>query len=132
MAGIIPTLVKRRAGSRANPRSFGLIHTPGMQASDYPSPRSSVTISALGVLGCLCRRGGSMRIRAILRCWGPATDDLCDALNELQGRGWIRVRRRTARGDLPERVREVDRVTMTEEGRLFAPRFSVGAPLRQR
>jgi hypothetical protein len=89
----------------------------------YGSPRSSVTISALGVLGCLCRRGNSMRIDALLRCWGPATDDLCDVLNELQDRGWIKVRRGTPRGDLPERLREVDRVTMTREGRLFAPRF---------
>ena len=42
---------------------------------------------------------------------------------ELQERGWIKVRWRTPRGGLPERLREVDRVTMTHEGRLFAPRF---------
>jgi hypothetical protein len=94
-----------------------------MHASNYSSPRASVTISALGVLGCLCRRGGSMRIHALLRYWGPATDDLCAVLNELQDRGWIKVRWRTPRGGLPERLREVDRVTMTHEGRLFAPRF---------
>jgi hypothetical protein len=94
-----------------------------MHAIYLGSPRGSVTIAALGVLACLCRRGGSMRIHALLRCSGLATDALCDVLNELQERDWVRVRRRTPRGDLPERLREVDRVNMTHEGRLFAPRF---------
>ena len=116
--------------SLANPRPPGSIDTASMHASDYSSPRASVTISALGILGCLCRRGGSMRIHALLRCWGPATDDLCDVLKELQERGWIKVRWRTPRGGLPERLREVDRVTMTHEGRLFAPRFC--APNRRK
>ena len=64
-----------------------------------------------------------MRIRTLLRCAGLTTPQLCDALNELQERGWIRVRRRTPRNDLPERLREVDRVTTTSQGRLFAPRL---------
>ncbi len=64
-----------------------------------------------------------MRIHALLRCSGLETDALCDVLNELQERDWISLRRRARPGDLPEHPREVDRVTMTHEGRLFAPRF---------
>lgn len=62
-----------------------------------------------------------MRIDALLRCWGLATDDLCDVLNELQERGWIEVRRCAPRRDLPERLCEVDRVTITQPGRRYAP-----------
>lgn len=64
-----------------------------------------------------------MRIHALVGSSGLAPDELCEVLNELQERGWVRVRWRTPRGDLPERLREVDRVTTTHEGRLFAPRF---------
>ena len=64
-----------------------------------------------------------MRVRVLLARSGIATDTLCDALNELQERGWICVRRRRPYSDLPERLREVDRVTLTRQGRLFAPRL---------
>ena len=96
-----------------------------MQKSAHGWPRGSVSISALRLLACLRRRSGSMRIHALLRSSGLAPDELCEVLNELQERGWVRVRWRTPRGDLPERLREVDRVTTTHEGRLFAPRFWV-------
>jgi hypothetical protein len=64
-----------------------------------------------------------MRFHALLCCSGLATDVFCDILSELLEREWIRVRRRTRLGDSADRLREVDRVTMTHEGRLFAPRF---------
>ena len=64
-----------------------------------------------------------MRIRPLLQCADLTTPVLCDALNELQERRWISVRRRTPRNDLPERLREVDRVTTTYQGRLFSPRL---------
>jgi hypothetical protein len=71
----------------------------------------------------LRRRGGSVRIRALLRCSGHATDELCAVLNELRERNWIGARWCRPRGDLPERLREVGRVTATRQGRLHAPRI---------
>jgi hypothetical protein len=59
----------------------------------------------------------------LLRWSGFASHELCDALNDLQERSWVRVRPRTPRSDLPERLREVDRITTTHQGRLFAPRL---------
>ena len=94
-----------------------------MQIGAHGWPRGFVSISALRILAGLHRRGGSMCIRALLLWSRLETDALCDILNELQERRWITVRWRTPRDNLPERLRKVDRVTVTREGRLFAPRF---------
>jgi len=51
-----------------------------------------------------------MRIHALLRCSASRADALCETLNELQERNWIKVRWRTPRRDLPERLLEVDRI----------------------
>jgi hypothetical protein len=48
---------------------------------------------------------------------------LCDTLNELAERCWLEILlRRHPRGDLPERLRRVDRVTSTKVGRYRAVR----------
>jgi hypothetical protein len=92
-----------------------------MQNQDWRPPPSSY--NALFVFTWLYRRGGSVRIRPLLRWSGLTCDELCAAVNELQERGWVLVAWRTLRSDLPARVREVDRVTITHQGRLFAPRL---------
>jgi hypothetical protein len=94
-----------------------------MQATYHASLSAYVSLSALRVLACLHRRGSSMRITALLHSSGLATELLCEVLNELQERGWIKLRWKTPRGALRERLRDVDRVTITAEGRLFAPRL---------
>ena len=92
-----------------------------MQNQDWRPPPSSY--NALFVFTWLDRRGGSVRIRPLLRWSGLTCDELCTAVNELHERGWVKTTWRTSRPDLPERVREVDRVTTTHQGRLFAPRL---------
>ena len=77
--------------------------------------------SAFGIFACLRRRGGSQRIAPLLQETRLAPDDLATAVNELAERGWVKVEWRTPRTPLPEgipdRFREVERITTTRFGR---------------
>jgi hypothetical protein len=95
-----------------------------------PTPaRPFATDAPRYVLVCLSRHGGSMRIGPLVRQCGLAGDALVEALKELYERRWVTVAWRKPRATvppgLPERLREVDRVTTTRFGRW---RFSVTRP----
>ncbi len=66
-----------------------------------------------------------MRIGPLLRWSGLEPDDLAAAVNELSQRCWVEVAWRTPRSRLPEglpdRFREVERVTTTRFGRWRYP-----------
>jgi hypothetical protein len=94
-----------------------------MQTDDWtppPFPRD-----ALHVFAYLRRRGGSMRIGPLLRWAGLSGDDLVAALNALAERRWVEIAWRAPRdrlpAGLPERFREVERVTTTRFGRWRYP-----------
>ncbi len=75
------------------------------------------------VMWALARHGGSLRIASLLESSGLSHDELCDTLNELAESYWLKVIwRRHSRGDLPERLRRVDRITTTRLGRYRAIR----------
>ncbi len=94
-----------------------------MQDDSRESARFSS--NALHVFGVLARRGGLMRIYPLLRSTGLAPDALAGAVNELAERGWVKTEWRHPRArlpaDLPDRFREVDRVTTTAFGRWRYP-----------
>jgi hypothetical protein len=77
--------------------------------------------NALYVFGYLQRHGGSMRICPLLRRSGIDCEALIAAIKELHERRWVNVEWRRARShlppDLPERFREVERITTTRFGR---------------
>ena len=81
--------------------------------------------NALHVFGVLDRRGGTLRVYPLLRSVGLPPDVLAAAVNELAGRGWVKITSRHPRdrmpADLPERFRAVDRVTTTVFGRWRFP-----------
>ena len=89
---------------------------------DSMPPLSS---NALYVFGYLQRHGGSMRIGPLVRHCGLDLDALAAAVNELSERRWVAIGRRRPRTvmppDLPERCREVERVTTTRFGRWRYP-----------
>ena len=77
------------------------------------------------VFACLRRRGGSMRIGPLLQQSRLSPDALAAAVNELAQRSWVSIVWRNPRArlpdGLPERFREVDRVTTTVFGRWRYP-----------
>jgi len=84
---------------------------------------NSAPYALAAVMTALCRRGGSLRIGALLRASGLALDELCATVNELSRRRWVKVAwRRVPRATGPERLRPVERVTATRFGRWRAPR----------
>jgi hypothetical protein len=89
----------------------------------------SLSYNALYLFAWLRQRHGSARIKPLLRWSGLMPDDLCQAADELQARGWIDVAWRSPRFDLPERLREVDRLTISRQGRRFGPRRWLAGPL---
>jgi len=81
--------------------------------------------NALFLFRYLRRHGGSMRIAPLLRGCSLDTDAFVAAANELNERRWININWRAPRPHmppgLPERFREVDRVTTTRFGRFRYP-----------
>jgi hypothetical protein len=81
----------------------------------------TISKTAFGIFACLRRRGGSQRIAPLLQETRLAVDDLATAVNELVEHGWVKVEWRTPRNPLPEaipeRIREVERITTTRFGR---------------
>jgi hypothetical protein len=66
----------------------------------------------------LARHGGSLRIGPLHSHANLPVEELCAALNELAERRWVEVTwRRTPCGRLPERLRPVERITITRFGR---------------
>jgi len=87
-----------------------------------PTPFSR---EALHIFGVLARRSGTMRIGPLLQQSRMTPDNLAAAVNELAQRSWVKIewrnpRRRMPPG-LPERFREVERVTTTAFGRWRYP-----------
>jgi hypothetical protein len=81
--------------------------------------------NALHALGFLLRHGGCLRIGPLARWSGLAPEDLAAAVNELAERCWVEVTWRAPRPHLPhglpERFREVERITTTRLGRWRYP-----------
>jgi hypothetical protein len=77
---------------------------------------------ALHVFTCLRRRGGTMRVGPLLSQSRLTPDNLAAAVNELAERCWVKIEWRHPRDrlpdDLPERFRDVERVTTTRFGRI--------------
>jgi hypothetical protein len=73
------------------------------------------------VFGLLAHRSGTMRIGPLVAAAGLSCDELATAVNELAERCWVKVTWRRPRVRLPpgvpERWREVERVTSTAFGR---------------
>jgi hypothetical protein len=90
-----------------------------MTHDEWEIPRFST--EAIAILGHLKRAGGSMRIAPLYRRAGIVDDAFFSALTELIGRRWVHIRWRRARAalppGLPERCREVERITMSRTGR---------------
>ena len=80
---------------------------------------------ALHVFALILRHAGCMRTGPLLRWSGLEPDDLAAAVNELSQRSWVEVTWRTPHSrlpeGLPERFREVERVTTTRFGRWRYP-----------
>jgi hypothetical protein len=81
----------------------------------------SFSNEAMAILGLLKRRGGTMRIVPLLRRTGLEAEAFVRALKELHERRWVHIKWRKPRSDmssaLPERCREVERVTLSRFGR---------------
>jgi hypothetical protein len=94
-----------------------------MQDDPWQAPPFSR--DALYVFGLLDRRGGTMRIGPLLQQSRMSCDALVAAVNELAERSWVKVAWRHPRArlpdGLPERFREVERVTTTAFGRWRYP-----------
>src|SRR5688572_3468897 len=90
-----------------------------MTHDEWEIPRFSN--EAIAILGHLKRAGGTMRIAPLYRRSGVADAAFFSALNELIGRRWVHVKwrkpRRVMPPGLPERAREVERVTLSRFGR---------------
>jgi len=91
-----------------------------MSTDQWHVPRFSN--EAIAILGDLRRHGGSMRIVPLFRRSGLDGEAFLSALRELHERLWVHVAwRRCPRAavppGLPERLREVDRITLTRFGR---------------
>ena len=90
-----------------------------MTHDEWEVPRFSD--EAIAILGHLKRAGGTMRIAPLFRRARIEDDAFFSACNELMARRWVHVRWRKARAvlppGLPERGREVERITMSRFGR---------------
>ena len=90
-----------------------------MTYDEWEIPRFSN--DAIAILGYLKRTGGTMRIEPLFRRSGLEGEAFLDALDELYGRRWVHVKWRKARAvvppGLPERCREVERITLSRFGR---------------
>jgi len=84
-----------------------------------PHPYSGAN---LAILKLLARHGGCMRIDPLLREAGVARDELCETLNTLAERRWLRIIwRRTPHAIRPARLRNVQGVALTRLGRARLP-----------
>ena len=90
-----------------------------MAHDEWEIPRFSN--DAIAILGYLKRHGGTMRIVPLFRCLGIEGEAFMAALSELHARRWVHVKCRKPRSvmppGLPERCREVERITMSRFGR---------------
>jgi len=88
---------------------------------DHPRPHP-YSVSALVIMKRLARHGGCLRIASLASEAALPCDELCETLNDLAERRWLRVTwRRTPHAALPARVRDVRRVTLTRLGRARLP-----------
>jgi hypothetical protein len=89
---------------------------------DGPLPFSR---DALYLFAVLDRHGGTLRMRPLLTAAGLADGALGAAINELAERSWVKVTWRAPHqpppAGVPERFREVERVTTTSFGRWRYP-----------
>ena len=84
-----------------------------------PHPYSPAT---LAILKLLARRGGCMRIDPLARQAGLPCDELCETLNTLAERRWLRILwRRAPHAIRPARLRNVQGVALTRLGRARLP-----------
>jgi hypothetical protein len=94
-----------------------------MQDDSWQAPPFSR--DALYIFSLLDRRGGAMRIHPLLQQSRLPPGDLVAAVNELAERCWVKIAWRHPRArlpaGLPERFREVERVTTTAFGRWRYP-----------
>jgi hypothetical protein len=90
-----------------------------MTHDEWEIPRFSN--EAIAILGHLKRAGGTMRIAPLYWRSGSGEEAFLAALNELIVRRWVHVKWRKPRSlmppGLPERCREVERVTLSRFGR---------------
>jgi hypothetical protein len=89
--------------------------------TDDPPTDAALPVEAGHILGYLIRYGGSVRVGPLVRHCGVPFDALAAVVNALAERGWVKITFRRPRQvlppDLPERCREVDRITVTRYGR---------------
>ena len=92
---------------------------------DDPWQAPPFSRDALYVFSLLDRRCGTMRIGPLLQQSRLSCDELAAAVNELAERCWVKIAWRNPRTrmqpGLPDRFREVDRVTTTAFGRFRYP-----------
>jgi IclR helix-turn-helix domain len=87
--------------------------------------------ATLGILKLLARHGGCMRIDPLAREAGLPRDELCETLNTLAERRWLRIIwRRTPHATRPARLRNVVGVALTRLGRARLPVPWVWPPKR--
>jgi hypothetical protein len=82
-------------------------------------------VDSMRIMQMLVRRGGGLRMRALIALSGMSADQLLVALRALHERLWIEIvwRSNEAGQDtsLPERFREVRRIATTHTGRHCFP-----------
>ena len=101
--------------------------------TDTRDPRHPFSGAALAIMKRLAQHGGSLRIAALAREVALPCDNLCEALNDLAQRRWLRVTwRRVPHAALPARLRNSQRVTLTRLGRARLPVPWVWHPKRPR
>ena len=85
-------------------------------------PRHPYSNAALLIMKRLARHGGCLRIAALAREAALPCDELCETLNDLAQRCWLKVTwRRLPHAALPARLRNAERVTLTRLGRARLP-----------